>query len=415
MKNKRLSIIEKKTTITKYIFLSVITIFTCMGIPYINSKYGMVTDILFLMRMGLSLLFFIELIKRGKLSNVFFIVIIVFGDIFLVSLIRKRNLVNLIIELSKPICMCLFCEKYFSNKMKTVNIIKTWQNILLFLVTIDLFTMLVFRNGMNINSYYAQWTWFLGYKSARIPFEVLLICLCVLNDTLNKRKYSFATVYALIVTIICSFLSKSTGCFLIMLLYGALIIFSYIRIHIKNNINFKVFSFGKVISLYVVLFASIVIGNLSPSIQRILTNYFHKSADLSFRTYIWKDCIEKIMNAPICGNGMYSVKEYVMFTNYTLGTNAHNFVLTLMITGGIVLLVLYFIMIKIVFKNGYCVNNFIGTVCMESIVIILLHGLTSSVLVWSPLIIILLYLSEFNKMIYSNDEMYLKKVRIKIR
>ena len=117
-------------------------------------------------------------------------------------------------------------------------------------------------------------------------------------------------------------------------------------------------------------------------ISNFLVNILERSVTISGRTRIWTSCLRYIEAKPLFGYGILTSDEYIVMTGMRAGTNAHNIVLTYLLSGGIIGTIIFFLI-------NYSISKRLDKTPFELILIvgiysILIVGISSSILALSP-------------------------------
>lgn len=392
-----------KKTIKSINLMSLIVLISCCDIAYINYLNSKISAALLIIRLILIAYLVAKKItkkKQNSSSKIFTIINLLFLLICANSLLRTTDIFFYLIKImSKPYLIVLFIDSNFNNEDKMNSILEIWKKYLSLICIIDLITIIIFPNGMYKDNNYSI-NWFLGYKTARMVYSwalLFIISYIEYNKTKNnKEKLSKSTIFIFIICIYSAFMSQASAASTALLLYSVLI---YIT-NLSNRHNNKLYNFlsPKKILIYCGIIYFLVMSiESNPYIQNFVISVFNKSTTLSNRTGIWKNCISFYMQSPIFGKGIFTTTEYIEISKYFLGTNAHNFLLTLLISGGFIGLILYTRMFKTCMYRKTKKYTKKELTLVYAIAVFLFVGLTSSALAFSPFAFLPFMLLEYEK------------------
>ena len=190
------------------------------------------------------------------------------------------------------------------------------------------------EGGMYLNSN-GQMSFVLGTKTSLTYYQIVACCFIGLYEQFvdNKNKYRVTVLHVILLLSVVLWnlrqpISTSELCIAI---YFVLLVLN----HIKHPFIDKIFRFGFAVTI--VLNIGIVFFNAQMFFANFITSVLHESADLNYRTTIWKVVLTKIADNPILGHGLNTGTHF----SFDLGTSSinqatHNFLLYLIFVGGII-------------------------------------------------------------------------------
>lgn len=380
----------KNLKISVLTVISVFVLLSCCDIAYINHIYDM-SLILLVFRLIFILIFSINLIARkkiNKLSKVFILINLLFAIFLGRSLMRTTDIgIYILRMLSKPYLIVLFIQNYCEDSNKIKKILSAWKKVLVLLCFIDFITIIIFPNGMYTDKSYSL-NWFLGYKTARFVYSwpLLLITsyLEFSEKKMTNKNLSIFTYFHFIICIFSAFKSEATGASVALLLYAVFIYYLKTKHKEKNLYKlYRIFNVKNVILSCTIIYYLVMSIESNTYIQNIVLNVFNKSATLSNRVNIWKNCFAFFGESPIFGKGIYTPLEYISITKFSLGTNAHNLLLTILISGGIAAMVIYLVIFKVSMSRKKHIYTRQEASLIAAIIIFFIVGVTSSALAFS--------------------------------
>lgn len=284
------------------------------------------------------------------------------------------------------LCMNVFFAK---NASELERIMKIWCAGLTFLLCIDLVTMVLFPSGLYRTEFYTD-NWFLGYKTGRLDYTFPLLTMTCFMDIKKNGKLTKPSAVIAFLVIANIARSLATGGTLMLLLFMFLIMILIKGRERRGSTAGKLLQqlnrYGLFLIVYAVLFYCIVIIPTMPFIQDILVNYLHKSADFSGRVPIWQYCLKAIGEHFFLGRGLLTAEDYQLITHGYF--NPHNTVIAYMLIGGVaglsMLAAFMFFPVRATKKDPCCY------VFVFYMYIILLLGLISAVLAFSPFLFVMI-------------------------
>lgn len=329
--------------------------------------------------LDLVILLFLMIKKNSKISFPFIMLSAIYCTIIFSAYIHGHNqLISFLSTNFNGLVMCASLEYWLNNYFeKTIIFLK---NILFFLIVINLFMIVLFPNGLYAATYkFTQVTltdhltynlnWLFGYKNNQfgiiLPFLgiycIYRICIC------NKFKNTSFIVF--LVCILEEFLAKATMSLILITIFS----FSVFLISQKNNkissILSKFYNIKTIIVITIIIVISVIGLSSSSFIKNSLSQLsmaLGKKATFNGRSSIWLVAINFIKKSPIIGYGNINSEIFIEQSRILGGTNAHNFILHVLISGGLLCLaeytVLYWYIIRFLYNNKCIIASIMGIV-----------------------------------------------------
>ena len=294
-------------------------------------------------------------IKKESLSIVSQCTIIFIFAILGSTIIREGNLNASILALGKILIITLTLEYVKYNEKNFIILLKTWMYLLLTVIFIDLMTELLFPNGLYKGRIY-ELNWFLGYKTERAIYSLPLAGIALYLEYLEKKRVTVLWYLLMVIIFFNAWLSQAMS---VCVAYGVLLggicginIFCkrkgrILKKFISIILNYKFF----LLTFFVFMISIVFLENIT--IMKYIARFTGRSVTFSSRTFIWQACIARILDNPLIGLGYMGSSDYIAITGMRAGTNAHNIVLTLLMTGGFFLLGIYLLIYFLALKNRY--------------------------------------------------------------
>lgn len=228
-------------------------------------------------------------------------------------------------------------------KRNSYFFIKTYAVYQAIYVIINFFTLLLFPNGMYQSGAYSS-CYFLGYDnthiSVQLPAIVLISIVSIYKDGKINIK-AWGVIFVVAVSALITF-SATSVVGISIFICGLIIIFPR-----KNK---KYYRFIKLPSplvtfiLFGVISTFLIGGSTFGGIKDTILNVFGKDSTLASRTLIWKNSLLNISKEVLWGYG-YESGETVSSKLVNIsgqsgwGLSPHNFYLSVLYTGGIILFI----------------------------------------------------------------------------
>ncbi len=379
--------------------LGIATVFDAAYVKEIFSQYYIVQNAIFI----LTVFIFALYIKKDRVRmNLSFVMLLIYcAYLGFGTLINNASIYNYANRMFIIVAFSLVLYLVKSEE-ELISILKIWRTILLLMLLIDVLTMILYPEGLYTSVHdYETYTncWFLGYKTNRLLYTLPLLLFdsyVVLRKNQKIRVFQYF-IYALIVGDI--LYSNATMGSMVVGIYiiGYLSLYSMKPDHLSKNIIYKGMLNYKIYGIaYAVVFVTVVIFQSNRFIQNIAATYFSKGIDFNNRFPIWTLSLDAFAKKPLLGYGMLSASDYLRITGFAV--NPHNMLLTILLTGGIIGLVLM-VAYYLVSMRGAKPNRQ-NAMLIFGVYLVLLLGITSSTLVYSPYVyaaISLMSLRDFKK------------------
>lgn len=363
--------------------VSLIVLLSCLDISYLNGYIPMFDQILFILRLCLLLFMLIfYAFNRKPFSMTLIATTISMIWILVISVMNKLDFIYVIKLLSIAYLPVLYLDLY-RNSSALIVVLDTWKYLLFILLLIDLTTMIIYPSGMYSDGVYSM-NWFLGYKTLRL---IYLLPLCIFEGYTSffKKKKSILTYLIYLLSVYSLYYTQALAA-TVTLAFVCVILVSYsILVKFKLILSlFKVLSKPKIIvPIYGTIVFLTVVAQNSPLIEWILINVLQRDITLTTRTFLWTKVLEIIRGHELMGIGFLSVNEYSELLGTVYFTSPHNMILSILVTGGIILLAMYTLVIFISWGKVNVKDNNVNFFAVIGIIAIWFVGITSSIMVFS--------------------------------
>ena len=269
------------------------------------------------------------------------ILILAYLSWLMLSAILNGNFTNgYFITAIKIMSLCMLTDYYMQTGHEK-DYLSALCAIFELIILVNFICIIVFPDGMYVEERSWGLNWILGYKNRHIyyfiPYVVVKASLQYLRESKLKLSFYFMCAVILVSTIF----AKSTTSLIVMIILMLCIVL------------FRNFNLPRVINPLNIMLASAAIsliliglGYIS-SILPLIEDLFGKNT-LYRRNLIWTRSLLYIAENPIIGKGNFS---FDLSSFSWVITQTHNKFIDLLITGGIGLLVLFFLILMILTKK----------------------------------------------------------------
>lgn len=300
--------------------------------PYMKYIYGVLQAVV--------LLYSVYLMLRYRLSafpQIFLLALFFVADFF-ITIANKGSFEQIVSMIISDFTICLV--SYVGIKKNPKNFIRIADQIFLFLLFVNLVSMWLFPGGIGLTRS-SNKIFLLTSDNALLKY---LLVFCVVHNIANcyKRKKWWLNFFFYVICIVELWIGEAATSFFAFLVYGVGIIFIGIIPYTK---------------FWMIEFASILLCNWFLLIFR-QTEVFEsliaklgKDMTFSGRTYIWDEALKLIPNSPFWGYGVTENTYYVIYKNTLM--EAHNYILGLLLQGGLILLFLLAVQVIYLGQKNY--------------------------------------------------------------
>lgn len=341
-------VISKKKA-SFFIICSIVT-FLCLrmeSIRYLTPFGNLYLEIPFVLS---GILILVEIIKHKSLSNVMWISLAYFVIVILSTFMNEGKIHMTLMNICPALGMCLFSD--YSMRTRPHEFAKNVGYFLMILIVLDMFSILLYPNGMYSNALYSA-NWILGFKTQRANIAVPAIALLATESYLEYSKIRLYVWFVAVASIIASYLCESTGGMLgviFEMLFLVLLIYTE-----KGKIRSKV---GKIVTNKWISFLIIIIIDIMVTVlndvsmfEPFIVDALGKDISFTGRTVIWAEAILLFLKSPIIGCGFLDSTQFIRLTGNYGGTQPHNLFLAILVYSGIIGILLYAGIFYLAIKN----------------------------------------------------------------
>lgn len=227
------------------------------------------------------------------------------------------------------------------------------RRVLFILVIINFMTIILFPNGLYGTGIYSV-NWLLGHKNSHLNYIMMSIILESINAFKYHNKIRFTTSLYMILCCFSLYTVDSATAFIIVTVY---VVFLILFVNFSESKYIKLLL--DIASVRTIIIVMLVITTIVVFMQdmEFVANTFsglfdsmNRDTHFTGRTVIWAQSIEVIKENLWFGQGVVDSVLFGKMTGFEAGTHAHNYILNILVMGGILCLlehvVLYVYTIK---------------------------------------------------------------------
>lgn len=259
---------------------------------------------------------------------------------------------------------------------KTWVKLKAFSFLLLIYIVINFITIINYPEGLYATDIYTS-NWFLGFKNVMIRLILPGVALNILCSIYDFGKPNIKDYLLMFVALYSVYLVDSSTSILMMCIFIVGVLYWLFK---KGNAQlslFKCFWITTCISIAFTMFS------FQSYFSSLIETLFEKDATFTGRTYVWAFTLMRLLDSPIIGFGWHSADEWrevlgFYGQGFDMGfSHPHNFILYLLLQGGVVYLSLFFILCFYISKKDINFNawNYILTLLFLTFFI---EGITES-------------------------------------
>ena len=259
------------------------------------------------------------------------------AGLILVTVVNNQDLFFVIKKTIECILVSMLLEiGFYYNGTLTCKWI---FNYLFFLVLIDLILFIIFPKGLleaNMNSTNYK-MYFLGIKNGMINWMVLgaILGLVYYTSSANTKFLKKIYFFFFLAMISILFTGSTTG----ILTFTIFLAYYFCSKFFKFRL-----SLGRVIPILVLMYLAIIVFRVQNYIPKVFFDLFGKDTSFSGRDNLWNFAWLYFRQRPIFGNGL---REISLINFYGRSFSAHNFILELLMDGGVFQFSLFIIILVV--------------------------------------------------------------------
>lgn len=289
-----------------------------------------IMPLIYLIQKGIFLICALYFIKYKLFKNVYFWLLTAY-ILWLIALTlvngNKFNEIGSYLNIFSVGVITMYCIDRNPKKF-------TGYVAFIFVLWMFLNTLFWKEGGMYLNSN-GQMCFVLGTKTSLTYYQIVACCFTGMYGQFveDGKKYKVKILYSVLIasTVVWNVRQPISTSILCLIAYFMLLFLN----RTQNTLVDKFFKIGYIATI--ALNIGIVFFGAQMLFANFITNVLHESADLNYRTTIWKVVLAKIADNPIWGHGL-NTGTFFSFDNGTSSFNqaTHNFLLYLLFVSGII-------------------------------------------------------------------------------
>lgn len=297
-----------------------------------------------------SCIFFcLYLLQYRKIPKLYIWVLIFEGSILISTIYKHGNLQRAIIDLVSIAAYVIIFD--LGMKYNKDTLVKSLTLLLSLLVIINFISILIYKSGLPADLYYNNSLnplFFMTLDNGTSLFLLFCVTIFFLKSNIKMSRIDKFGYFMSILCILSAVLSGSSTAFLTILAF-----FILFKIESKKGIrvlkNYKRWTI-----LYGIVFSVIMFSRSSKILSFFLMSIFGKNASYTGRDFLWSEAYAMIEKAPYIGYGRITNDYLSAWGGYY---SSHNFVLELLLQGGVVALIIFICLVMITLIKLYS-NHF---------------------------------------------------------
>lgn len=319
-------------TVLDYI-LAVVLLLCFTRIDYLYEALKMTKFLMFVSMAALAfsaLMLLVTILRKRKISLDVIWLLLFFGYLFLITAISRRDVLQCLETYSGAIGLCFTAYYYIVNGK--LRIFLNAFIVLEILIYLNLLTTFIYPDGMYNTSLYTQ-NWLLGYKNPQIRIILPVLGISMIRSFEKNNRIGRSSVILFVCSLVTMLRVGSSTGILSIILFGILV-FVFI---ILFNTRPKWLSLRNVSIVFLILNLGILFLNLQTWFQSLFQT-LGKDETFTGRNLIWGISLSEISKHLILGHGFLTGAEYVGIYYFSSAYHPHNYLLYILMQGGLVLL-----------------------------------------------------------------------------
>lgn len=303
------------------------------------------TVLLFLKIISIPVVFILYILQK-KPSKIILSILSFLVLLFIMTAIYRGDFRTFLTMYLPILAICMLVELLLNFALE--RMMRIFTLILVLWTTINLFTVIVFPQGMYEAVY--KENYFLGFRTLQINILFPAIGFSMLYEQIKYGKLRWLTVIVLAFSITTFTLTKSTASLVCSIILLAILLVVY------NKPSFtRFFNFASASCVNALLFVALVIFRVHEHLLFLVQSILNKDISLNGRTNVWDGFLYHVQKSPFFGYGLeYKETTVEKVSQWTGGlftlNHAHNQYLNILYQTGIVGLLIFGL---ILFLTGY--------------------------------------------------------------
>ena len=328
----------------------------------LSPQFDTVLDML---RVLIAVIVFSLYVMYTKISTLFIACISYKLCVLLITIFNNGSIIQAFNYLATAIVLTIFIEWGIENEV----IVDAIYCVLIVYLIINLVTILMFPKGMYISNveYNFYLNWFLGWKTT-LPLYIIPEMLLSLLFFYNTGSWIHIIFFGL--GAIQPFLETTGGGSAAVLIFVTTLILSLSKF--KKYINLLNSYLGLLLGSFL-----LIVMNVTSVYGKQIIEWFGKDPTLTTRTTVlWPINIKAFLNKPFIGYGLLGANDFDRILD---SHRAHNMILAILVSSGIVGFFLFSALIMHIHKETItCLETGAYSICISSTTALFFAGLTEA-------------------------------------
>ena len=271
-------------------------------------------------------------------------------------------------------------------------------------IILNFLTAFIFPKGLPFIKYRNHY--FLGYDNASIITVILGLFFIMYSSQYFYKKLTIFSLVLILLTFITYYIEWAASCLINISLVIFFVLVIYKRDSLKKFINFKLLFFSSLL-----LFLLIVVFRFQNLFSWLIVDVLHKNLTLTGRTAIWDRCFKQIGSHLFFGIGVWEPRIRLKALRIY---HAHSTILNVILEGGILALIAYLNIFRVVGKKlNDNKKNELTSICIFSLFVYMIST-TIDVIGDGYLFYIILNLCYYSDYLYKQRIKNIKKKKLLI-
>lgn len=291
---------------------------------------SVINSLFFYAQIAVLLLMSILVLLRRKCSAITIWIVVYYAYMFADCVLLGTDTSEAETYLISVMGFLLVLEFYIQRDISVF--IRTFVWLVGGIVFLNAILVLLYPNGMYINTRGDTGNWLLGYYNAHF-FTVLPWCILFLTTSTKKHgKLTWLAVLVVAALTACLYMagSKTSTVSMVVFLLALTLSMKVGKIHLPN--------ISIIVAISALLSYLMIAFHIQDYFADFILNVLHRDVSLTGRTMIWTMAMNSIRSSPIIGNGS---RVYELNNGMWTTTQAHNTFLNILVNGGIVGFILF--------------------------------------------------------------------------
>ena len=314
-------------------FLAVVSILCFIRIDYLY-EFRKMSGVLSLVSLGvfafIALLVTATVILKRNISMDLVWLIVFVGSLLLITMFMGRNVWQFFLANSGPLGLCLLAYYYIIRGK--LNILLDSFIILEVLIYLNLVTTFLFPKGMYSTSLYTA-NWLLGYKNPQIRLILPVLGISMIRGLEKRNRIGLSSI-ALFLCAVLTMIKVNSSTGILAIIFFGILMFVFLYVFSKRA---KWFNLRNISIVFLVINIGLLFLNIQANFDMLFES-LGKNTTLTGRTQIWEISVVEISRHFVIGHGFLTGKEYTELYNLVAAAHPHNYLLYILMQGGIVYL-----------------------------------------------------------------------------